>query len=95
MLALGNFYFNLTKNSNKPTSNNNNNTIENIKQQQHQQLKESYKFYYHVLNEDKENVYAANGLAMVCAAKKEYDSAREIFSRVINFYFFYYKSIHY
>ena len=42
----------------------------------------SYKFYHHVLAEDKTNVYAANGLAMVCAEKAELDVAREIFSRV-------------
>lgn len=45
-------------------------------------LKDSYKFFYHVLNEDRKNVYAANGLAMVCAEKGELDAARDIFTRV-------------
>lgn len=45
-------------------------------------LKESYKFYFHVLNEDATNVFAANGLGMVCAEKGETDAAREIFAKV-------------
>lgn len=46
------------------------------------QLKESYKFYYHVLNENHNNAYAANGLGMVCVKKNELDVARETFSKV-------------
>lgn len=46
------------------------------------QLKESYKFFHHVLNENHNNAYAANGLGMVCARKKELDVARETFSKV-------------
>ena len=46
------------------------------------QLKESYKFFYHVLNENNNNAFAANGLGMVCAKKQELDVARETFSKV-------------
>jgi tetratricopeptide (TPR) repeat protein len=45
------------------------------------QLKESYKFFYHVLNENNSNAYAANGLGMVCYKKNELDVAREIFTK--------------
>jgi tetratricopeptide (TPR) repeat protein len=45
-------------------------------------LKDSMKFYHMVLKEDQRNIYAANGLGMVCAAKDQGDIAREIFSRV-------------
>ena len=45
-------------------------------------IKDSYKFFYGALNEDKKNIYAANGLGMVCAEKTELDAAKEIFSRV-------------
>jgi tetratricopeptide (TPR) repeat protein len=44
-------------------------------------IKDSYKFFHHVLLEDNKNVYAANGLGMVCAQKGELDVAREIMSR--------------
>lgn len=47
----------------------------------HSQMKESYKFFFHVLNEDQTNIYAANGLGMVCAERGEVDAAREIFSK--------------
>ena len=47
-----------------------------------QHLKESYKFFFHVLNEDQKNIYAATGLGMVCAEKGENEAAREIFSKV-------------
>jgi RNA polymerase-associated protein CTR9 len=47
----------------------------------HNQMKESYKFFFHVLNEDQTNIYAANGLGMVCAERGEVDAAREIFSK--------------
>jgi hypothetical protein len=46
-------------------------------------LKDSMKFYHMVLKEDQRNIYAANGLGMVCAAKEQNEIAREIFSRVI------------
>lgn len=49
------------------------------------QLKESYKFFFHVLNENHNNAYAANGLGMVCARKKELDVARETFSKVVKY----------
>jgi tetratricopeptide (TPR) repeat protein len=45
-------------------------------------VKESMKFYHMVLKEDQRNIYAANGLGMVCAAKEQNEIAREIFSRV-------------
>lgn len=45
-------------------------------------VKESMKFYHIVLREHERNVYAANGLGMICAEKGENDVAREIFSRV-------------
>lgn len=45
------------------------------------QLKESYKFFYHVLNENHANAFAANGLGMVCAKKGELDVARETFAK--------------
>ena len=46
------------------------------------QLKDAYKFFYHVLNENHNNAYAANGLGMVCVKKNELDVARETFSMV-------------
>lgn len=45
-------------------------------------IKDSYKFFHHVLTKDPKNVYAANGLGIVCAEKGEFDVAREIISRV-------------
>ena len=45
-------------------------------------IKDSYKFFHHVLTKDPKNVYAANGLGVVCAEKGEFDVAREIISRV-------------
>lgn len=45
------------------------------------QLKESYKFFFHVLNENHSNAFAANGLGMVCAKKRELDVARETFAK--------------
>lgn len=45
-------------------------------------LKDSMKFYHMVLKEDHRNIYAANGLGMVCASKEQNDIARDIFSRV-------------
>lgn len=45
------------------------------------QLKESYKFFFHVLNENHNNAFAANGLGMVCAKKHELEVAREIFAK--------------
>jgi len=45
------------------------------------QLKESYKFFYHVLNDNPHNAFAANGLGMVCARKNEIEAARETFTK--------------
>jgi len=46
------------------------------------QLKLAYKFYFPILSENTHNIYAANGLGIVCAEKKENDAAREIFSKI-------------
>ena len=67
MLSLGNFYFATL-------------SIRDAKYETH--LKDSYKFFHHVLHEDRKNVYAAIGLGMICAEKGELDVAREIFTRV-------------
>lgn len=45
-------------------------------------LHSAYKFLYPVLQEHHRNIYAANGVAIVCAEKKELDAAREIFNKV-------------
>jgi tetratricopeptide (TPR) repeat protein len=73
MLSLGNFYFT---------------TLSTRDSKYEAHLKDSYKFFHHVLNEDHKNVYAANGLGMICAEKKELEVAREIFSRVCMLLFF-------
>ena len=72
MLSLGNFYFNCS-NSGKNES--------QLKLKE-KELKDSYKFFHHVLNENHNNAYAANGLGMVFAAMKEAEMARETFSMV-------------
>jgi tetratricopeptide (TPR) repeat protein len=46
------------------------------------QLKESYKFYYHVLEKDKRSSYGANGLGIILAEKQKLDAARDTFARV-------------
>jgi RNA polymerase-associated protein CTR9 len=75
MLSLGNFYFSSL----------------NSKDERYQDnLKNSYKFYHLVLTEDVKNIYAANGLGMVCAERGELNVAKDIFSRVR---FFYYSTI--
>jgi hypothetical protein len=51
------------------------------------QLKLAYKFYHPILSENMHNIYAANGLGIVCAEKKEYDAARDIFLKVTIFVF--------
>lgn len=67
MLSLGNLYFeNLNPSSTSKYE---------------KDLKQSYKFFHQVLADDKDNVYAAVGLGMVCAEKKEYDVAREVFTK--------------
>ena len=45
-------------------------------------IKDSYKFFHRVLLDEPSNVYAANGLGIVCAEKGEFDVAREIITRV-------------
>jgi RNA polymerase-associated protein CTR9 len=45
-------------------------------------IKDSYKFFHRVLFDEPNNVYAANGLGIVCAEKGEFDVAREIITRV-------------
>lgn len=45
-------------------------------------LKESYKFYHHVLGCDKKSSYGANGLGIVMAEKKKLEAARDTFTRV-------------
>lgn len=41
-------------------------------------LDNSYKFFHQVLNEDRRNTYAANGLGIVCAEKGEVEAAKDI-----------------
>lgn len=67
MLSLGNFYFT---------------TLSSRDAKYEAHLKDSYKFFHHVLNEDKRNIFASNGLGMVCAEKGVFETAREIFARV-------------
>lgn len=74
MLSLGNFYF--------AHSNSNSSSGASKGAGDSQQLKESYKFFFHVLNENHSNAFAANGLGMVCVKKNELDVARETFSKV-------------
>lgn len=67
MISLGNFYYStLNKNDERYQDN----------------LKFCYKFYHSILLEDNKNMFAANGLGMVCAEKNEYQAAKEIFTRV-------------
>ncbi len=47
-----------------------------------QDPKMSYKYYFSVLQEHVRNMYAANGLGIVCAKKEEFDSAKQIFNKV-------------
>jgi len=53
----------------------------NITGQDDPHLKDSYKYFHHVLTKDPRNVFSANGLGMVCAEKRENEVAREVFSR--------------
>ena len=46
------------------------------------QLKESYKYYHHVLQHDRRSSYGANGLGIVMAEKSKLDVARDTFTRV-------------
>jgi hypothetical protein len=66
MLSLGNFYYTTLR-------------VKDEKYEQH--LKDSYKYFFHVLNEDRKDAFAAVGLGMVCAEKQELEVAREIFAR--------------
>lgn len=70
MLAFGNYWYNAYS----------------MKNGDAQHLRTAYKFYHPVLTEHVRNVYAANGLGLICAAKNEFDAAREIFSKVISFF---------
>jgi Flp pilus assembly protein TadD len=45
-------------------------------------VKKSLSCYHSVLRDDPRNVYAANGLAMVCVEKGRGDIAKDILSRV-------------
>lgn len=77
MLCMGNWYFlNLGSFSHAAT------VASAAKYDSH--VKDSYKYYHAVLNEDSwhNNVYAANGLAMICAEKGHMDVAKEIFNRL-------------
>ena len=67
MLSLGNMYFM---------------NLHNILPEKYEaHVKDSYKFFHHVLSDDNKNLFAAVGLGMVCAEKKELEVAREIFTR--------------
>ncbi len=46
------------------------------------QLKLCYKFFHPVLHDHVRNCFAANGLGIVCANKKEVDAAKDIFAKV-------------
>lgn len=70
MLSLGNFYF--SHHTGGATA----------AKATESQLKESYKFFYHVLNENHSNAFAVNGLGMVLAKKDEFEVAREVFAKV-------------
>lgn len=45
-------------------------------------LRLAYKFYYPVLQQHVRNAHAANGLAIICAEKRENEAAREIFNKI-------------
>jgi hypothetical protein len=45
--------------------------------------KSSYKYYFNVLQDHVRNLYAANGLGIICAKKEEFESAKQIFNKVI------------
>lgn len=94
MLSLGNFYFSsslaakaekLNEKSEKTSekTGSGKGSDANVAQL----LKDSYKFFHHVLHEDMTNAFAANGLGMVCVEKMEIDAAKEIFSKVSRKFF--------
>lgn len=66
MISLGNFYFG---------------TLNSKDSKYDSHLKDSYKFYYAALSEDVKNIYATNGLGMVCAEKGLLQVSRDIFTR--------------
>lgn len=71
MLSMGNMHLNsaaVAKMSRKGTQDN--------------MLKDSYKFFYHVMSADNRNAFGANGLGVVCAEKGQLDAAKEIFFKV-------------
>jgi RNA polymerase-associated protein CTR9 len=45
------------------------------------EIKHSRKFFHDVMRKDLSNVYAANGIGMICAEYHEFDAASEIFLR--------------
>jgi tetratricopeptide (TPR) repeat protein len=67
LLAMGNYWFN---------------TYYSKKSSDDSPLKMSYKFYHPVLSEHVRNIYAANGLGIICAIKNEMEASREIFSKI-------------
>lgn len=80
MLSLGNFYYTNAINAKAEKSDS---KVAETGANAAALLKDAYKFYFHVLTEDSSNVYATNGLGMVCIEKSEIDTAREIFAKVI------------
>ena len=44
-------------------------------------MKDSYKFFYASLSEDLKNIYATNGLGMICAEKGILQVSKDIFTR--------------
>ena len=66
MISLGNFYFGAL----------------NSKDQKYEaHLKDSYKFFYAALSEDTKNIYATNGLGMICAEKGILQVSKDIFQK--------------
>jgi hypothetical protein len=47
-------------------------------------IKDSYKFFHHVLHQDISNAYAANGLGIIFIEKNEIDAAKETFAKVLS-----------
>jgi hypothetical protein len=85
MVSLGNFYHNAHRIAGKPHEKvfgESKNKKDKGKDAERDWLHDSMKFYYSVLSDEgSKNVYAANGLGMICAEKGLFDSAREIVSK--------------